>query len=173
MPNILTPENARNALAVVICAILMLLGGCGYQIAGEQRIAIPDRYRQVFITRVDNPSLETWLEPDLRAGVRDEFSRRGLDMVNSREEATSFLRVKISRFGSTSKVTDSRDQTVKHQAYISIEASLVSKGDNKSIWESGPVELYESYEGSDPSSASRLALELAIRRLGDRLAINF
>jgi len=58
------------ALALVLC-LAFLLSGCGYSFTGvapgqEETSKLDPAYRYMALARVENPTVEPWLEPRVR-----------------------------------------------------------------------------------------------------------
>ena len=101
--------------AVSLCA-------CGYNFTGQGTVLGPDpdavsrldpAFRTMAIARVENPTIEPWLEPRLRSLIRDEFTRRRFVTWVDKDKATSLLTVVIKKFTRSTSVAGQQDQSLK------------------------------------------------------------
>jgi hypothetical protein len=150
--------------------LLVLLSGCGYQLASKGPVVLPEDQRSLCMDSVENPTLQTWLGPRLRSVLRDELTRRGWTRWTSRNQADLLVRIVIDRYSRSSKVRDEDDETLRYSASISMRIDLVSRTTDQVVWSSGMVGESESYFGNSTTAADMAVTELAVRRAVDRLA---
>ena len=161
--------------SLAVCIILLCaLTGCGYTFSGTAPIDLPKGKTLLCITRFVNPSTESWLEPALRAEIRDEFTRRGQVAWVSRANAETLVAIKVLKYSDSSTLKASDDETVKSAIQLTLEVEMYDAGDNSLIWSSGTIYASESYRGdSSQSDAQEDAVELAATRVADRLGQAF
>lgn len=159
---------ALLGLAALGLAALGLTACGGYRLTGGSMM-LDEKFRELAIDEVRNPSLETTLEPRLRAMTRDELTRRGGVRWVDAGRAKSLLRYNIKRFLLTSQVKGVQDVTLKYKAEIELSARILNKEDGRVLWDSGSITVTESYYAGGEDEAENLVLELAVRRVADLL----
>lgn len=166
---------------------IALLTACGYQLSTQAPITLPQDSTKLFLSKVTNPTTETWLEPMLRTSIRDEFTRRGKVTWVGQEEAQATVNVDVREYSTSDSVKGLDDVTIKSQARIQMEVTLYSTTTHALIWTSGPIVATESYRGtggkrtatgtiqesSSKREATQNAVDLAVRMAADRLAQKF
>lgn len=160
---------ARTRLLALVLAAALGLSACGYRLTGTPMV-LDEKFRDLAIDEVRNPSLETTLEPRLRAFFRDELTRRGTVRWVPASQAKSLVRFNIKRFLLTSQVKGVQDVTLKYRAEIELSGRIVRKDDGAVLWDSGAVNVSESYFEGGADQAENLILELAVRRMADLLS---
>ncbi|SKA83346.1 protein of unknown function [Paucidesulfovibrio gracilis DSM 16080] len=161
----------RKQWTALVPTILLFvsLAGCGYHLAANGPVALDQDQRSLFMERVDNPTLQTWLGPRLRSVLRDELTRRGWTRWTSRAQADLLVRVVIDRYSRSSKVRDADDDTLRYSASITMRVDMVSRATDTVVWSSGTIAESESYFGNSTTAADMEVTELAVRRAVDRL----
>ncbi|HKK33341.1 MAG TPA: LPS assembly lipoprotein LptE [Desulfomicrobiaceae bacterium] len=163
----------RHALLLTALAAL-LLTGCGYQLSSMAPITLPKEQTRLYIAKVTNPTIESWIEPRLRSSLRDELTRRGGVQWVERNQAETEVEVIIHSFSTSSSVKGEDDETVRSSASITLEIQLFDRQDHAMLWTSGPVSGQESYSGdSQQEEAAFDAMEEVIRKSADRLSDQF
>ncbi|NJB68999.1 hypothetical protein GGQ74_002693 [Desulfobaculum xiamenense] len=156
---------------ILLSAVLALaLSGCGYHATGHgEHLVLDASHRALCIRSVENPTLKPWLESVLRAEVRDEFTRRGHIDWASVKDAQADLHLVVNSFRSDASLTDSDDETIKSSSTITLTARIVSRDTGAELWNSGPVSASQSFTTGGKESAEHVVVNLAVRRLADRL----
>jgi hypothetical protein len=155
---------------VLICS----LTGCGYTFSGMAPIELPQGQTLLCITKFENPTTEPWLEPSLRAEIRDEFTRRGQVKWVSRNEAETLVTIRVIRYSSSSTLKGSNDETVTSAVQLSVVVDMYNAADRTVIWTSGPINVSESFRGdSGEPKAREDAVRLTAERIADRLGQAF
>lgn len=166
----------RAARLVVLCALLLALlsmAGCGYKFTGssisdeESVNVLPPQYRDLAIQRVENPTVEPWLEPRLRSLIRDEFTRRRLANWVERSKAAAYVTVQIKQYTRSTALAGQQDQSVKLSAGIVWSVRVRRAGDNLVLWDSGEMTQNESFYPGDADGADMRLTDLAVRRVAD------
>lgn len=156
-----------------LCAALFaaaVLSGCGYQLASKGPVNLPEDQRTLFMDSVENPTLQAWLGPRLRAELRDELHRRGWTRWVEKSQADLLVRIVINRYDRSTKVSDENDETLRSQANLSMHVDFVSRTTDQIVWSSGSIAVSESYFGGSPTEADMSVTELAVRRAVDKLS---
>jgi len=154
--------------------VLATLAGCGYQLSSMAPITLPEGQTRLYIAKVTNPTIESWIEPRLRSSLRDEFTRRGGVQWVQRSEAESVMEVRVHNYSASTSVKGEDSETVRSSASITLEVQIFDRDDHALLWTSGRVSDQESYSGdSNRLEASYTALEEAVRKSADRLSDQF
>lgn len=169
-PNSLLP---RLMLYAALACVLAATGCAGYQFAGQEHGVLSGQAKSLAFKDVDNPTLETWLEPRLRADIRDELARRGLADWTSTSKAETLLTIKVLHYTTRAKVKNRSDETIKYFVELSIEATLTGRETGAPVWNSGPVTRQESYLEGELPDAREKVVDFAVRELADRMAHAF
>jgi hypothetical protein len=169
-PRALPGATFRAVLCAALWMIPLLLSACGYGF-GPQRadFVLPEDRRALFIIEVDNPTTESWLEPTLRADLRDELTRRGHISWTDRNRATALVRVTIESYSRPRALTGKEETTVYRNASIKVNMRIVDPVDNTAIWSSGSVQAQYPFLQGDEREADETVVKLAVRQLADRM----
>jgi hypothetical protein len=169
----------RLTLALMLF-LAAALSGCGYTFTGqapEGRSEVVSRLdpslRKMVLVRVENPTIESWLEPRLRSLLRDEFNRRRLVTWTDRAQATSQLTVIIKKYTRETSVAGQQDQSLKLSAGMTIVLRVTRASDGAQIWDSGEQTQSESFYPGDSEGADQRITDLAVRRLADLMTQNY
>lgn len=172
-------------MGAVFCIAMM--SACGYELTANSPIVLPQDSTKLFLSKVTNPTTETWLEPMIRTSLRDELTRRGNVVWVSQTEAQATVTVDVRSYSTADAVKGRDDVTVKSEARIQLEVSFFDARTNALIWTSGPVMATESYRTSAEAranaghylrpagkrEATQNAVDLAMRMVADRLGQKF
>ena len=112
------PKN--RLIALILLALLGLTACGGYRLTGGS-LNLDEKFRELAVDEVRNPSLETTLEPRLRAFFRDELTRRGGVRWVDPSQAKSLVRFNIKRFLLTSQVKGVQDVFRLHPAQEEVQ----------------------------------------------------
>jgi len=169
----------RYAGLALLLALLLALGGCGYSFTG-QSAGDPDAasrldpaFRKMALARVENPTVEPWLEPRLRSLIRDEFTRRRVVTWTDKDKATSLLTVVIKKFARSTLVAGQQDQSVKLSTGLTLVFRVHRASDGAVLWESAELNQKESFFPGDSEGADLRVTDLAVRLLADRMTQNY
>ncbi|MDO9632754.1 MAG: LPS assembly lipoprotein LptE [Humidesulfovibrio sp.] len=172
----------RSLGLVLVLAAALSLGGCGYTFTGQGTLMGPDpdavsrldpAFRHMAIARVENPSIEPWIEPRLRSLIRDEFTRRRFVTWVDKDKATSLLTVTIKKFMRSTVVAGQQDQSVKLSTGLTMIFRVQRAGDGAVLWDSGEQSQTESFFPGDSDGADLRVTDLAVRRMADLMTENY
>jgi hypothetical protein len=166
----LTPIRPVASLLGVALLLAVLASGCGYRLASQGPVALPEDQRTLCMDSVENPTLHTWLGPRLRAELRDELHRRGWTRWVRRSEADLLVRIVIERFSHSTKVSNEEDETLRSEASLTMYVQFFSRATDEVVWSSGTIAASESYFGASSTEADDSVTELAVRRAVDKLS---
>lgn len=176
-------RGLKRSLGLVLAlAAALSLGGCGYTFTGQGTLMGPDpdvvsrldpAFRHMAIARVENPSIEPWIEPRLRSLIRDEFTRRRFVTWVDKDKATSLLTVTIKKFTRSTVVAGQQDQSVKLSTGLTLIFRVQRAGDGAVLWDSGEQSQTESFFPGDSDGADLRVTDLAVRRMADLMTENY
>lgn len=157
-----------------ILLILLLCPACGYQLTAQQPLALPQDSTRLFLSKVSDPTTETWLEPMLRSSLRDELTRRGKVTWVDQDEAQALVTIDVRQYSFGTAVEGRDSTTVKSSAQIHLVVSFYNAQNNAMIWTSGPIMASESFRGAEnKQAATQRAVILAMRMVADRMSYTF
>ncbi|WP_291321704.1 LPS assembly lipoprotein LptE [Desulfonatronospira sp.] len=171
--------------AAALILMLTLSVGCGYNFTGMAPVDMPGDVSRLYLSRVDNPTLEVWLEPYVRTNFRDEFSRRADISWVDREEAQAYVVIDILNYRVSDGLTGAGDRTIRSQVRLDLDVRMYDSRTSDLLWSSGGVHGSGSYfpahdQASVPGEstpgerqAAREAVEEALRLAADRLGTGF
>lgn len=160
-------KSVKN-LVVLLC-IVFAVTACGYHNSATEPNRLGDKFREIAINKVENPTLERWLEPELRSLLRDEITRRGQLVWVDKSKAEALINIRIISLSSGSRILGNKDVTLKYDKTLKIQMRIVSAADGKMLWNSGPVEVTESYYSGQEDETNALVTELLVRRIVDKM----
>ncbi len=160
-------NTVKRLLALMI--LVFIVSGCGYHNSATQPNRLPEAFREIAFGKVENPTLERWLEPELRSRIRDEITRRGQLTWVERSKAEALINLRIVSLENSSDVRGDKDKTLKYEETLRVRMRITDASDGRTIWNSGTVEVSESYMPGDEDSNELLVVKLMARRLVDRL----
>ncbi len=154
--------------------IALLVPACGYHLTANEPLTLPQDSTKLFLSKVTNPTTETWMEPMLRTALRDEFTRRGKATWVERNQAEASVVLNVTSYSASSTLSGADDSTLKSTATIALTVSFYNARTNALIWTSGSVVASESFRGAETKrDATQKAVELAVRMVADRMSQNF
>ncbi|MDY0307212.1 MAG: LPS assembly lipoprotein LptE [Desulfovibrionaceae bacterium] len=152
-----------------LLALLVLTASCGYNLGSEGPVSIAPQARDLYIERVDNPTIFPWMESRLRGLFRDEITRRGWARWVDRKQATGLVTITVRRYLRNTSVYDRKEETLRYNATLYISARVTSPLDGSVLWESGEVTQTEPFFRGEERAVDDLVTELAVRQLVDRM----
>ncbi len=166
--------------ASVCIFLLVSTWGCGYKFGTNSSTPLPSYMQNIYLQQVENPTNSLWLERNFRSRLKDEMHKHGrIDFAN-KDSAQGIMRVEIQSSSIGTKLEDQYDETVRSQVNLLLQASIFRKKDHKLVWESGPIDIRESFPGrgreeSDPQlrRARTKAVQLGVEELVNRLRQGF
>ena len=162
---------AHNCTKTVFLLILIIfsVSACGYHNSASEPNSLGDQFKKVAIAKVENPTLERWLEPRIRSLLRDEITRRGQLVWVDRSKAQALFNLRIVSFSDYSRILGDKDKTLKYDRTLKVEMRVVDAADDHLIWNSGNVEVTQSYFKGQEEATDQLIVKLLVRRLVDRM----
>ncbi|MCM0756615.1 LPS assembly lipoprotein LptE [Desulfovibrio aminophilus] len=152
-----------------LLALLLLAGSCGYNLGSEGPVSIAPQARDLYIERVENPTIFPWMESRLRNLFRDEITRRGWARWVDRKQATGLVSITVRRYIRNTSVYNRKEETLRYNATLYVSARVTSPLDGSVLWDSGEVMQTEPYFPGEESAVDDLVTELAVRQMVDRM----
>jgi outer membrane lipopolysaccharide assembly protein LptE/RlpB len=164
----------QRIIPVAALCLIMLISACGYHFSASAPIALPKNVTDVYIDRVDNPTLENWIDPFVRSRFRDEFTRRAQVNWVDQGQAEAYVNISIIAYFTDTELSGAQDQTLRERATVVMQTEFRSQLDGALLWSSGHITEYENFEvGSSEVAAGERAIENAIRRTADALGADY
>jgi len=164
-------------IKTLLPALLLLsatLFSCGYHFSSTAPITLPRSQTKLYLSRVDNPTQLGWLTPYIRSELRDELIKRGQVTWVRRDEAETLVRVEVRDFTSSDSLKGEEDESVKYSARITLRVLMSNSRNGEPLWNSGWQTGTETfYTEGEKNSASRKAVDEALRRAADGLGREF
>lgn len=158
---------------IVLVLLLALAAGCAGYSTGGGGLVLPEGKRSLYIRSVDNPTMRADLEARLRSVMRDEMTRRGRIQWSEPDQASAYVTLRVERFTSTTSITDKYDKSVLRSAQITLSAAVVDSAGGDTLWSSGEITASQNFLTGDQDSAEEKVIDLAVRRIVDRMHQNF
>lgn len=165
----------RIAFSLTLTSVLLLFG-CGFHFSASAPINLPRGVTRIHIQEVQNPTLETWIDPFLRSRFRDEFTRRAVvDWIDADPgKAQAYVILRVVAFDTETELSGTQDQTLRERATVVMETEFRSQSDDSLLWSSGRIIESETFEaGGSEIAAGQRAIENAIRRTADALGVDY
>ncbi|WP_320170956.1 LPS assembly lipoprotein LptE [Maridesulfovibrio sp.] len=156
-------------LLFLLC-LLFCITACGYHNSASAPNRLGEKFHEIAVAKVENPTLERWLEPKIRSMLHDEIIRRGQLVWADRSKAEALISIKIISISSGSRILGDNDATLKYDKSLKVQMKVTDAADGTMIWNSGPVEVTESYYSGQEDAANELVTELLVRKLVDRMS---
>ena len=160
-------KSVKN-LIVLLCLVFAITA-CGYHNSATEPNRLGEKFREIAINKVENPTLERWLEPELRSLLRDEITRRGQLVWVDKSKAEALINIRVISLSSGSRILGNKDATLKYDKTLKIQMRITSAADGSLLWNSGPVEVTESYYTGEEDATNALVTELLVRRIVDKM----
>lgn len=160
--------NSVKKLTLLLC-LIFAMSACGYHNSATEPNRVGEQFREVAIAKVENPTLQRWLEPKIRSMLRDEITRRGQLTWVDKSKAEALFNIRILELSDGSRILGDQDVTLKYDMTLKLQMKVTSSSDGSLIWNSGPLEVTESYYVGQEDETRQLITKLMIRRLVDRM----
>ena len=160
--------NYVKKLILLLC-IVFAVSACGYHNSASEPSRVGKQYREIAINKVENPTLERWLEPKIRSLLRDEITRRGQMTWTGKSKAEALINIRIIELSDGSRILGNKDTTLKYDMTLKVQMKITSAADGALIWNSGPVSVTESYYTGQEDETRQLVTKLMVRRLVDKM----
>jgi len=131
-----------------LLSLVLLLGGCGYHLAGEH-IALPTDVHSISIGTIANRSREHGLEKTLAFALEREIHERGqLRMEESPTVGDAVLSGAIRDVVVRPVAFDSNDQAVQYEVTLVLDLNLTRQSDGRVLWHVSRLREIDEYSAS-------------------------
>lgn len=154
---------------VLLLSVIFAVSACGYHNSATEPNRLGDKFKEVAIAKVENPTLERWLEPKIRSLLHDEITRRGQLVWVDKSKAEALFNIRIISLSSGSSILGESDETLKYDKTLKVQMRVIDAADGHMIWNSGPVSVTESYFTGEETETEELVVTLLVRRLVDKM----
>lgn len=125
-----------------------LVGGCGYQLAGESSL-LPENARTIYVEPFVNRSRDVGMDQELTSALRGEFYRRGrLSVVNQSEQADLILSGVVRSLEQRVASVNREDEVLQYEAVLTLDVTLRRRQPNEVLWRGQGVRLTDVHAGS-------------------------
>jgi hypothetical protein len=132
---------------VGVCAAL-LLGGCGYTLAGQQ-LNVPGDIHSVAVGEFRNESRQEGLGKVLAFAVEREFYEHGTLAVRDHPtESDGVISGTIREFKTRPVAFDADDEALEYEAKLTLDVVLTRQSDGAVLWKGRRMQAIEDYSVS-------------------------
>jgi Lipopolysaccharide-assembly len=129
-------------------AIMMSLGGCGYEWVGQSSL-LPKDAQTVYVEPFINRSRDVGMEKELTSALRSEFYRRGrLRVVDAADQADIIVSGVVRSLETSVASVNRYDEVLQYQAILTLDATLRRREPNEILWRGQSLRLSELQPGS-------------------------
>ncbi len=139
-------DARRICWRLLATACLMLLGGCGYTLAGTQT-RIPGGIRSIAVGDFLNHSRQEGLDKRLAFAIEREFYERGVLPVRE-TEGDGVITGTIREFRTRPVSFDAEDDALQYEARLSLDVVLTRQADGTVLWRGNRMEAVDDYSVS-------------------------
>jgi outer membrane lipopolysaccharide assembly protein LptE/RlpB len=157
--------TSNRLLQVLLFALLLMVGGCGYSFQGSTTV-LPSDVRKIFIADVINKSSDPYIANYLTDALKEQFEQYGVvQVVSSESDADASLRVRIQQLRSLSKsAVASGDVAQELNVTVTVAGELMQRT-GKLLWKN-PVMSYTKSFGNTVGSVVTSSAQFATSGLG-------
>ncbi len=157
---------------LLLIVALFFLWGCGYRSMSLSPIVMPDNIGSLYISKVNNPTIDPYLTSRVKTIVMDELSKRALGLRwTSRSSAKGYLVVDIKDYSKETEIENTKEQTVKSNVCITLRISLYRNLTNNLVWDSNDVQSCESADENIGQDQISKIQDKIIRDIVEKIAI--
>jgi outer membrane lipopolysaccharide assembly protein LptE/RlpB len=133
---------------VAVAVLLAVLGGCGYQFAGESSL-LPEDARTIYVEPFVNRSRDVGMDKELTSALRGEFYRRGrLSVVDQSEQADLILSGVVRSLERSVASVNRKDEVLQYESVLTLDVTLRRREPNVVLWRGQGVRLNDIHGGS-------------------------
>jgi hypothetical protein len=142
-----SPDAARWLPRLGVWAAL-LLGGCGYTLAGQQ-LNVPGDIHSVAVGEFRNESRQEGLGKVLAFAVEREFYEHGTLAVRDHPtESDGVISGTIREFKTRPVAFDADDEALEYEAKLTLDVTLTRQSDGAVLWKGRRMQAIEDYSVS-------------------------
>jgi len=162
----------RSFLAILLP--LLLLGGCGYQLAGAPEPSSPgDHSRQSIAVPVfENRTFEPLVERQTTDAIKEELLIQGWPLVNDPSQADLVITGKVVAFSLNPLSLDLESNILEYRVLLTLNLTLENTRLKQTIWKAAPWEGSAEFLASNDAGQQRVNEDRAIREASRRVALD-
>ncbi len=160
--------NSQLKCVVWIILLACVLTGCGYRLAGSGRL--PKNILTVHISEPTNRTTDSRLITNISNGLKNEFTRRRIELVDDPQSADGTLSSEIVSLTEATITRRGETTALEKRIVLSVDLKLSDK-QGEIIWMGKGISANETYpvvEGDDLTTDSNK--QAAIDAVAQRLA---
>jgi len=155
---------------LVLIASVLLLGGCGYRVPGQNDSWVGQQGETLYIELFANRTAEPYLDNYLTEMVVRQLSRSRLfEITEDRQAADLLLTGTITDFKDRASSYGSGDRIAGYSVELYVTARLASRDSGKVLWQD-ELQRSENYAATADKNLQLEARNLVAREAAGRLA---
>lgn len=156
-------------LVFLLGAVLLFLGGCGYNLSGRGDV-LPGDVHTLHIRMFANKTYKAFLENEVTNAVTDQFLLgRHLELLEDPVAADAVLSGEVTKYTTQAISYDRNDTILEYRASMSVEATLRRSRGGAVLWK-GEVAWTETYPANQNKSLQQDNEAAAIGVLSKRVS---
>lgn len=177
LPADLKIRSAFNRpLLPALVLFMLVLGGCGYNLAYEQpNIFNKDggsEKKTLKVKEVDYPTLQPWLPAMIRSTLRDEINASQMATWVDSGASDYEITIKVISFTNRGWIQDYGNQTMLYNTSLTLEAVVYHGSTNEVVWTTKVSYSDRTEQANDELAAGDICRQ-AIRKLIDQMTYVF
>jgi outer membrane lipopolysaccharide assembly protein LptE/RlpB len=160
----------RSLALLSLWTLSLWAGGCGYQFAGSG--TLPEGISRICVLEFGNRTAESQIATLFSNDLKNEFTRRQIDLVNASEEAQATVSGALTALSDETVSRRGQTTALERRLRMFLNASLKS-AQGRTLWAANGItadEVYSVVDGDD--SATTRNKQQALGLLSKRLAEN-
>jgi outer membrane lipopolysaccharide assembly protein LptE/RlpB len=168
-------SEIRNYIKVLFILCVVLITGCGYQLAGKET-HVPPGLNSIAIPTFKNQTFEPGIEIQFTQAFLNEFIQDRRVNVVSREEADCSLEGVVTDFRTYAVAYDKSGFVLQYQIGIVVDVTLKDRA-GKVLWEQKGLNEVQWFRASSVGVTNEAAKQAAIQKtaglMADRIRSRF
>lgn len=153
-----------------VLAFALLLGGCGYHVAGKADL-LPKTITTIGVTEFRNPSTRYRLTDWLPEAISREFISRSRYRVVDPDHADAVLRGAVLAYAANAALFDPKTGLASSvEVHVALQVSLVERTTGKVLFTRPRLEYVDNYEIPGQTSQYFDESDTALKRISQRVA---
>ncbi len=160
----------RIIFTVFMVLSLIVLGSCGYHLAGTGS-TLPRHIKKIYIPPIKNNTARAEVETYMTAALRDEMARRGKEVVDKREDADAELVGSIDGFRVYPVGITTSGESRRFSIFITGKFVLKDLKTDMVLFSSSSYTFRDEYEAQGTGAVNFLSLQTeAIDKIARKFA---
>lgn len=166
----------KNIFRLFFVCCVFLLVSCGYQLQGmggsTARSIFGNGSSSVAITKIEDPSLYTWITYYLTNKFHSEMNFRKLAVWDEKDKADYTIEIILHKFDSSASLTNESDRTLINTINIDMEVRVKNTHTNEE-WNSGILSASENFSQFSEEQAVKEVLQELVYMTFNAMQNNF